>query len=75
MKRLRTENAILWVLALGLVGLFILFMILCPPRASASEIHGNAELGKDLESNCGFVLIKISYDFDIWNLRNSIYGD
>ena len=57
-----------------LIMLFILFMVFCPPKAPAGEIHGNVEFGQATETQDCFTILNIAYDFDLWVFKNSIYG-
>jgi len=62
------------LILLGTTALFILFLILCPPKAPAGEIHGNFEIGKDTDVPEAYAEIELSFDFDLWVFQNSVYG-
>ena len=54
--------------------ILLIFWIILVIDATAAEIHGNLEIGKDLEKPEAYADVMISLDFDIWAFKNSIYG-
>ena len=67
-----SKHGPLWIV-LGTTALFILFMILCPPKAPAGEIHGKVEAGYDWANNICFTDIHIEYHFFLW-IDHIVYG-
>ena len=62
------------LIIIGSILLFILFMVFCPPKAPADEIHGFIQFGKDLAVDEAYAEVELRYVFDIWILESSIYG-
>lgn len=54
--------------------MIFIILLLIPLMGIAQEIHGNLELGTDLESMNSYVDFDVSLDFRLWVLDNSIFG-
>lgn len=53
----------------------IIFLIFTPISLLAGEIHGNFEIGTDIMNKESFAFLGIEYHFNIWKLKNVIYGN
>ena len=54
----------------NIVVLLLLFIAL----TVSAEIHGNADIGKNLDKEWYFTNINVGYVFDIWEVENDIYA-
>ncbi len=54
--------------------LITLFLFMVLAHSVYSELHGKFQIGHNLEDTVAFTQIKLSYDFDIWEINTMLYG-